>query len=81
MWLFLDVEIFAFIPGVMSLVAAALLFIALKKADLIKRTTVLRIVIIVVVLFFVLAGIFLVWISEFWYVVSASPTVTSAIAT
>ena len=38
MWLFLDVEIFAVIPGGVSLAAAALLFVALKKVDLIKTT-------------------------------------------
>ena len=81
MWLFLDVEIFAVIPGVASLAAAALLFVALKKVDLIKRRGVLRAIIMVVILFFIAAGIFLVWISEFWYVVNASPAVTSAGAT
>ena len=81
MCLFLDVEIFAVLPGVASLAAAALLLVALIKVDFIKRRGVLRAIIMVVILFFMAAGIFLMWISEFWYVSNASPAITSAGAT
>ena len=72
MLLLLHGEIFLFIPGVFSLAAAALLLVALKKVAAIKGSTVLSLVVFMVAILFVLAGIFLVWSSEFWYVVTAS---------
>ena len=70
MLLLLHGEIFLFIPGVFSLAAAALLLVALKKVAAIERSTVLSFVVFMVAILFVLAGIFLVWSSEFWYVVT-----------
>jgi hypothetical protein len=72
MLLFLHGEIFLFIPGVFSLAAAAVLLVALKKVAAIKRNAVLSLVVFMVAILFVLAGIFLIWSSEFWYVVTAS---------
>jgi len=71
MLLFLHGEKFLFIPGVFSLAATALLLVALKKVTAIERSAVLSLVVFVVAILFVLAGIFLVWSSEFWYVVTA----------
>jgi len=68
MLLFLHGEIFLFIPGVFSLAAAALLLVALKKVDFIRRNGFLYGIIVIVTLFFIFAGIFCLLGSEFWYV-------------
>ena len=70
MLLLLSGQIFAFIPGIFSFVIAAMLLIALRKVDAIKRSSFLSAIIVIVALLFVLAGIFLLYASEFWYVVT-----------
>ena len=64
MLLFLSGQIFAFIPGIFSLVVVAVLLFALKKVDAIKRNSFLSAVVVIVALLFVLAGIFLLYASE-----------------
>jgi len=72
MLLFLHGEIFLFIPGVFSLAAAALLLVALKKVDFIRRNGFFYGIIVIVALFFIFAGIFCLLESEFWHVVKYS---------
>lgn len=81
MLLLLHGEIFLFIPGIVSLAAAVLLFVALKKSASIKRSAILYGIVIIVALFFLFSGIFCIYASEFWYMVNAWPLVTSVVAT
>ena len=70
MLLFLSGQIAAFIPGVFSFVIVAVLLVALRKVDAIKRSGVLYAIVVIVALLFVFAGIFLLYASEFWYVLT-----------
>ena len=63
-------QIGAFIPGVFSFAIVALLLVALRKVDAIKQNIVLFVTVVIVALLFVFAGIFLLYASEFWYVVT-----------
>jgi hypothetical protein len=60
----------AFIPGVFSFVIVALLLVALRKVNAIKQNSILFVGVVIVALLFVFAGVFLLYASEFWYVVT-----------
>jgi hypothetical protein len=62
-------QIGAFIPGIFSFVIAALLLVALRKVDAIKQNS-FRLSPSLVGLLLVFAGIFLLYASEFWYVLT-----------
>ena len=81
MLLLLSGQIAAFIPGVFSFVIVALLLVALMKVDSIKQNRILYVVLVIVALFFVFAGVFLLYASEFWYVVTSSNLFSDYVAT
>jgi len=70
MLLFFSGQIFAFIPGIFSFVIVAILLVALRKVDAIRHNSILFVIVLVVGLLFVFAGTFLLYASEFWYVVT-----------
>jgi hypothetical protein len=70
MLLFLSGQIFAVVPGLLSLVIVAVLLVALKKVKAIKRNGILSAIVVLVALLSLFAGIFLLYASEFWYVVT-----------
>jgi len=65
-------EIFLFIPGIFSLAAAVILGISLRKVAFIKANTILSGLVLLAAVFLLLAGIFFVWTSGFWYMVGVA---------
>jgi hypothetical protein len=74
-------QIAAFIPGVLSFAVVILLLLAVWKVEGLRRNRLLCGLVLIVALFFVFAGILLLYISGFWYMLGSSPGVSYYVAT